>query len=350
MLNVLAAALCRATRRPRARSSAVAFALLLSLVGSFGARPAQATILTDHGPPDFRVVWTNLSALRYNPLGIGTFSTLHFRKRLYKHDSAALRENYLGFGLIAAINPVRTRLGGLIEFSPLTPLRLWVSGEALIWQPILGVRSDPTLFGEFNEDLIQELFANNNTSYGAVGTYVTFGADAQIKIGPVAARAFLKAIRSDVFLKPGDHVFYDANVDVSMPRHGFTFLGDFDLLAVFGPFATGIRTTVTHPLYTTREFGYEPTVAEQLFNINGPNLRTGPLVAYTFFTDDGAILNKPTVAVILQWHLLHRYRAGAYRHTLWAEPFIGVPAPWSIAVPYIAVAFTGFGDLLETKR
>ena len=137
-----------------------ACALALSLV-VVGASPARATILTEHGPPDFRVLWTGLSALRYNPLGIGVFGTLHFRKRLYEHSSLALRENYLGFGLIAATNPVRTRLGGMLEFSPLTPLRLWVSAEALLWQPVLGVRSDRTLFGEFNEDLIQELLSNN---------------------------------------------------------------------------------------------------------------------------------------------------------------------------------------------
>ena len=59
--------------------------------------------------------------------------------------------------------------------------------------------------------------------------------------------------------------------------------------------------------------------------------RLGPLVAWTFFEKRGGRYNGPTVAVLSQWYLRHRYRAGEAR---------------SQAIPNIAILFGFFGDLL----
>jgi len=319
--------------------------LLVVACASF-ANATSAQMLQDQGPPSRRVLWSTFIAARYNPLGIGAFNTLRLRQRLYKHENKALRDNYAGLGLMLGLNPVRTRLGILAEASPMTPLRFWASFEAMAWQPILGIRSYPDAKAEWNNSIVNELLSGQNTSYGSVGFYATFGADAQIQIGPVALRAFLKALRSDVVLRNGDRLFYDANLDAQLPAHGWTLTSDVDVLGLIGPFIVGLRGTLTHPLYDDAMLGRAPgdkaSLVDRFWIKNGPAARIGPLVAWKMYQDDGALFNSPTVAMILQWHIHHRYRSGA-------DPNLFVPAPFSAAVPYLAVAFTGFGDFLSVK-
>ena len=62
--------------------------------------------------------------------------------------------------------------------------------------------------------------------------------------------------------------------------------------------------------------------------------RLGLLAAWTIEDNGGARFDRPTIILIAQWHLVHRYRTGADVH---------------VGLPYIALAFQFTGDLLSER-
>jgi hypothetical protein len=60
----------------------------------------------------------------------------------------------------------------------------------------------------------------------------------------------------------------------------------------------------------------------------GPQLRMGPVLGYTFFDRPWKKFNKPTLLMMPQWNVLHRWRTG--RDVITAYPTI-----------IIAFAFSG---------
>ena len=101
-------------------------------------------------PPQFRLAYQSLLALRVNPLGLLEFANLIARYRLYESTSAALRDNHVGAGLTLALSPAYARIGGQLEVQPATVLNLWARYE---WAGY---------FGSF--DLFQS-FASANEGY-----------------------------------------------------------------------------------------------------------------------------------------------------------------------------------------
>jgi len=118
-----------------------------------------------------------------------------------------------------------------------------------------------------------------------------------------------------------------------VPNKGWIVNNDTDLLWVtdFG-LAAGARYTVTAAFYDARH--YAPGEADQ--GLNPTMHRLGPLVAYTFYHDPaGTKINDPTVLLLVNWWLSHRYRTGRENPT---------------ALPYIAVGFLFRGDLLAVEH
>ena len=138
----------------------------------------------------------------------------------------------------------------------------------------------------------------------------------------------LRLFRPDFQLRAGDTAFYDQLSDLLMPNKRVSLINDFDLLfqTTFGLVA-GLRYDVGVPFYGPQNGGAGGRV-------DNSTHRLGPLLAYRFFDHDGAALNQPTVALVVNWYLKHPYRAGAES---------------SQAVPYVALAFNLVGDLLPLR-
>ena len=68
----------------------------------------------------------------------------------------------------------------------------------------------------------------------------------------------------------------------------------------------GARHTLTHAFYRQQHFRFGEPVSQP----NGPTHRVGPAVLYTFFDRPGAAFNKPTIIVLAQWWVRHRWRTG----------------------------------------
>lgn len=324
----------------RAHVAALAFLVVATL--ATGASTARGQLLKDGPPPEDRLVYSSLTALRYNAIGLAEAARVTYRKRLYLSQELALRDNYVGGGLSTVLSPAYAKLGAIVEAQPLTILRLWAQLEiAGYYSTFSMIQSAPDVRADFSDTKLRALAelpaGDPGKNYATAGTHGTLGADAQVKLGPVAVRNFTRLTTARLALRGVDVAYYDQQDDVLAPNGGVVLHNDTDLLWVsdFG-LTAGARFNVAHPFYEPRHYvaSDEPfSVIEP--NLNGPMTRVGPVVAYTFFSEDGARFNNPTVLVIANWWLSHRWRTGA---------------DVSPVIPYLAVGFAFNGDLLPLKR
>ncbi len=292
----------------------------LTLLMCLFAAPAFAQMLSDRGPPEHRFVHRQTVALRVNPLGLIYEGRFAYRQRLYASESTALRDNFFGIGLAPGASPAFGRLGVLVEFQPASMLGFWAVYEYMQYFGTFNLLAEyPAASADFSDTAIRNRTPPPNTTGG---TMLTVGANLNLKVGPVVMRSQARLFAADFKLRPGDTVLYDQFSDLLLPNGRFTLTNDLDLLfqTKFGLIA-GLRYSLGMPFY-----GVENAATE-----DNSTHRLGPFVAYRFFDRDGAKLNQPTLALVVNWYLKHRWRTGA---------------DTSRAIPYVALAFNVVGDLV----
>jgi hypothetical protein len=294
----------------------------------------HAQALANRAPPDHRIVHRSVLALRGNPSGLNYDGRLGYRLRLHDSDTVALRDNFVGGGAALALTPAFVRIGPYVEVAPASMITLWGSLQYSRYFGGLGIlQSFPSPRGDFSDDELDrrdelpdgDPLANYSTS----GLELTLGLDLQAKVGSVAVRSQSKLIRADVDLRDGDQVFYEQTTDVLMPDAGFSLISDLDVAYLgflSGRLVVAARYTASVPFYDAD--AYLPGEPDESDNASH---RLGPILAYTFHSRDGAAFNMPTVILVTQWWLDHRYRAGAES---------------SQGLPMAAIAFRFHGDLL----
>lgn len=283
-----------------------------------GSSPAGAQVLPQ---PERELFYMNLTALRVNPLGLVDLAELSYRRRLYRSESDALTQNFVGLGIAPGISPAWGRLGVLVEVQPLTLLRLWASFEAIGYFGSFDLMASfPSATADFSDTAIEERAQDDaTTSYATTGTQLNLGATLQVKVGPVALRNLLRVFRPSFDLRDGDRVFYDQLFDVLVPDERWTIVDDTDVLWVsdFG-LTAGLRWSLAIPMYEAQ--GHANDIH-----------RIGLLAAYTLTKDPGGRLESSTAVLIAQWHVKHRWRSGE---------------DVSQAMPYLALALQLRGNLL----
>ena len=276
--------------------------------------------------------------VRLNPLGLISDTQLSFRRLLYRRDdNIFLRDNFVGAGLVPQFSPAFARLGALVEVQPLSILRLWASFEVVGYFGTFGLfQSFDSPRADFRDSVIAErgrLPAGDPAkNFATWGSQLNVGADLQLKLGPIAFRNLARVFRGEYQMRAGDTVYYDQLYDILAPNGGFALNNDTDLLGMtdFG-LVVGARLNTTLPLYGPEHFSAAERTAGTLTHDNGPTLRLGPVVTYTFFDDPKALFNKPTIIVMGNWWLAHRYRTGVDVSQL---------------MPYLLVGFQVTTDLL----
>ncbi|MBS1152520.1 MAG: hypothetical protein H6Q89_4218 [Myxococcaceae bacterium] len=293
------------------------WAVLLVLLSSASA---LAQLLSDRGPPLHRFVHRNTFAARLNPLGLIYDGRFMYRQRLFDSPKVALRDNFLGLGLAPGASPVFGRIGVVVELQPLTILGFWAMYDYTQYFGTLNLLAEyPSASANFSDSAIRSRIPPPHITGG---TMLTFGANLNLKFGPIVVRSQARLFAPDFKLRPGDTVFYDQISDLLLANGRFAFTNDLDLLfqTRFGLLA-GLRYNVGVPFYGPEN---APTV-------DNSTHRLGPFLAFRFFDRDGAGLNQPTLALVINWHLKHRWRTGADSPT---------------ALPYLALAFNMVGDLM----
>lgn len=282
--------------------------------------------------PEVALWYRNFVAARANPLGLFELFDLSLRVRLYESDSDALKQNYVGIGTTVGLSPAFGRIGVLAEVQPLTLLRLWASYELVGYFSSFGLMASyRTATADFSDTAIREGGDRGTPGYATYGGALTLGAAFQARLGPVAVRNTFRAFWSSMTVRAGDRVYFDQTLDLQMPNDGWAVMNETDIAWVsdFG-LLIAARYTVATPLNEDSHFlPLEDRGA-------GENLihRLGPVIAYTFERNPGSRFDAPTLILLAQWHLLHRFRTGRDVDT---------------GLPYIALAFQFTGDLLSAR-
>ena len=286
--------------------------------------PTAAPVLPAPVDPDHGLRYRSLSVIRLNPLGTREEAQFDYFYRLYDSDSKVLENNFVGLGVVPVISPAHGGIGPILELQPASVMKLWAKYQ--YFQYFGGfdlIQSFPTAQADYSDDDIEAL-GDADANYAVGGTQLTLGALLQIKIGPIAVRTALQAVRSDFDLRDGDTVLFDSTFDLLVPNGGWFYSNDADVLWLtdFG-LTLGVRDTYTFTSFTSSQRGGGDKGAT--------NHRIGPVVAYTFFDDPEPVaFDKPTAVLVLNWYIDHRYRAGQEVNR---------------AVPYVIMGFA-FSGLL----
>ncbi|MCB9705982.1 MAG: hypothetical protein H6711_29245 [Myxococcales bacterium] len=264
------------------------------------------------GMPKHSFYYNNLTVARLNALGLENRFNLDYRWRIYDGAVSRLKSgSHIGFGVEPVLNPALTKVSAMLTIQPLAILRLRASYGLL------------SFFGTFDflqsyntptaEHYTAEYESTTNNRYSETGTQAQFAALLQAKVGPVAIRNDFQSFRTDINLRDNDGdgrkdpVFYFIRDDIMIQGHGWHIINDSDVLYQASKFGltAGVRATVVKAFYKDSSF----LPGESTDDPNGPTFRLGPLIAYTFFDRPDKKFNKPTILVISQWWIKHRYRA-----------------------------------------
>lgn len=250
----------------------------------------------------------NLSVIRINPLGLFDEFRVGYRHRLFDTPSSGLllKNTYVAAMATLSASPSFVRPGVAVEFAPLAVLTLSAGAERVQWfKTFDNLQSFPSANADFSPTLLRN---NASNGYPTGGWMFTFGATLQARAGDLVARSQFRAVRYALDTQNNDPVFYDSFFDVLAPRDGWVGLNDTDL-AYSNPemgLTVGVRYSAVMPFYDDAAGALRAGEGDR----NGPTQRLGPLVAYTFRERRHGWFNAPTLLVLAQWWITHRYRTG----------------------------------------
>lgn len=283
-------------------------------------------------PDRHRVTYEATMAVRANPLGLFLFGNVGFSERLYRSDSEALAQNFVYIGLAPEISPALARIGLRVDVQPLSVLRLWAIYQYGTYFGNFGyMQSFTSPDADWSDSTLRDLSDATDPAdrnYSTSGHGARLGGRFQIKLGGFVLRNTFLAQWSRYDLRDGDDIYYDPIFDVPVANGGWLVANDLDAAWIFGEtgWLAGIRYNWTAPIYADDVWDDDPDGTRSHENRIH---RLGPLIAHTFEGKEPSV-RRPTLLLILNWYLSHRYRTGA---------------DVSQAFPYIGVAFLMRGDL-----
>lgn len=292
----------------------VACLLTLALSG-----PAHAQNVEPH-----RLYYESLSAIRLNPIGLLERASLYYRYRLIDApaDSLLFGNTWVGVGPTAAVSPAFGRAGVDMRLEPIALIRVIGRVEGIYFFGTFDqVLSWDSTDVDYSDGAMDALGAAGQ-HYGTMGWQAMLETRLQAKVGPIAARSTHAFYRTRVDVTEGDIAYYDQTLDILMPADGWAMANDTDLLYVgVDRWTLGLRYSFVHAMHGD---GSSADAFTQ---------RAGPLIARKLGEDKRGVSNK-TVYTLLQWHLVHPYRAGQES---------------SQAYPMIVVGYGFSGDLLPER-
>lgn len=303
-------------------------------------------------PAGWRLMLSDLTVLRLNPLGLETRARFGMQKRLFASDKAITKNNFMFLGTFPKLNPASAHisLGG--EIQPASIFNLRAFGELQQYFGTFGyLQSFTSPTANYSDETLKDLRDDpvrqpQSTRMFHVSIQPLF----QVKAGPIAVRALFQFDYWDFKVRQGDTVAYEATFDTLLPDKGWTLSTDTDVLYTGKKrLAIGLRHSLVKPFYKQRHFA-DPAVdngaAAAAYDGENSHQRIGLFGAYTFHDRGPSKFNKPTVVLIVSWYLDHRWRVG--------EPSM-LPAGGraddytSRAFPYFLLGYAFESDLLSVK-
>jgi hypothetical protein len=287
-------------------------------------------------PARHRLVYSNLLVLRVNPLGAEDRFTLGYNLRLYNKPGALFRDAYLGVAFSPTFSPSITRIGGNIDFAPLTILRFRGAYYLATWYGSDRFKAHP--YSTPNQAYGPETL-KSEPGANVLGGQAELSALFQVRVKMIALRNEVTFYHNNIRLPTGNDVFYDLRHDVIVPGRGWFMTNDTDLLFIskFGLNA-GVRNSLVHVFYPSTVYGPGEDTS---VNPNTPMDRIGPVLTYTFFDKPERRFNKPTLVFAAQWWVKHRYRAQGG-----ASEFDQIHQ----GIPLFLLGFSFTGELVKSKH
>jgi hypothetical protein len=275
---------------------------------------------------DHRWIYHNLTAVRVNPLGLINRFRTGYRMQLSHRPEPAFFDSYGSVQLDTEVTPAYGVVGARLEVQPVALFNFWASyGFVGTFGSFGNTHSLPAAGDEYDDTTMGD---TEDQDYSTIGQKAIISGLFQFGMAGLAVRSNVKAHWMSMDLRDGDRVFWDATLDVLVPNSGWVITNDADLLVLTDfDLKIGLRHTVTQALYRAEQRNDEK-------NINTPHHRIGPAFLYTFFEDDvGSTWNKPTVLLLAQWWVRHRYRT--------------TEAP---GLPYLVIGFVQEGDFVTSDK
>ncbi len=284
-----------------------------SPVASEPPRAAEPEVApADRPPPEgLRLMLSDLTVLRLNPLGLETRARFGFQKRLYASDKAITRNNFAFGGLYPKLNPASAHLGVGGEIQPASIFNLRAFGEVQKYFGTFGMlQSFPTANANYSDQTLKDLRDSTTTPpQTATVLHASIQPMLQLKVGPIALRGLFQFDYWDFKVRAGDTVAYEATFDTLLPDNGWTLSIDADVLYTGRKnTAIGLRYSHVHPFYNAKHLGSD--AALEAYDGENMHHRLGLFAAYTLADAGPSTFNKPTVILIASWYLSHRWRTG----------------------------------------
>jgi hypothetical protein len=320
---------------------------------SDAAPPAPVHPADAPPPPGWRLMLSDLTVFRLNPLGLETRARFGMQKRLYRSEKAITRNNFAFFGAFPKLNPASAHLAVGGELQPASIFNLRAFAEVQQYFGTFGfLQSFRSPAANYSDQTLKDLRDDPVLSPQSARLFhASIQPMLQLKVGPVAVRALLQLDYWDFAVRDGDTTAYEATFDTLLPDKGWTLSTDTDVLYVGHPgLALGLRHSFVHPFYRQGHFqaaGGDNRAAFAAYDDDNSHHRLGLFGAYTLKDRGPSRFNKPTVILIVSWYLSHRYRLG--------EPSAPLPADGrsddytSRAFPYLLVGFAFESDFLPVR-
>ena len=283
--------------------------------------------------PEAQWAFSNMLALRYNPLGLQNELYLGYKKRLYNlpQDNLLFGKSYWWAGVVSRVSPQFLLSGLFFRASPIAVLEL--QGVFSRVQGLADAAEIPSYYTAGTIDAVKTT-QGPRTSGGLLisdGWQGSFQARVQAKVKNIAVRStnLFRYFGLNSEGAASDDLFYDQTLDLVTPLKSWVYQCDNDLLYADSnrPWVLGARhtyaTSLTEPSSTDVN-------ADNIYSIH----RAGFLFAWKFkasATESGLEAKKRHALIVLsQWHLDHRFRTGQ---------------SMNIAIPYFAVVYSFSGRL-----
>ncbi len=301
-------------------------------------------------PPasDLRLMLSDLTIFRLNPLGLETRARFGLQKRMYYSEKPVGKNNFWFLGLYPKLNPASAQIGAGAEIQPVSIFNLKVIGEFQKYFGTFGyLQSFNSADTNFSDQTLKDMRDDPATEpQKASIVHFSIAPLLQIKVAKnkIALRALTQLDYWDISnIRAGEETVYEPTFDTLLPNKGWTLSMDNDLLYTGAPnLAVGLRHTWVRPFYKAKHFATQG--AFDAYDGENEHHRLGLFFAKTLRDDGPSKFNKPTIIVILSWYLKHKYRAGEpdtlpTGHT--ADDYI------SRAMPYVIIGFAFESDFLK---
>ncbi|NVB42359.1 hypothetical protein G6O69_31340 [Pseudenhygromyxa sp. WMMC2535] len=261
------------------------------------------------------ITYTSLLAPRINPLGLEERLWIGYQYRLYDKSKALLKGSNIGVFFRPVVSPAIALVGATLQIQPAAVFRLRATYSYVAYfstfQYMQSFQSPYDDFSETNLDIL----ADEGKNYVSTGHQIELEALVQARYKGLALRSTTTVHYNSLNLRGDDDLFYAIRIDALVPNKGWVLYNDTDLLWIHdfenarnSSLMTGARATTVMPFYPDRV--YEP--GDVIDNPNGPQFRLGPEIGYIFYDrpDKHPRFNRPTLLVLPQWNIKHRWRTG----------------------------------------